>query len=98
MYCVHHCIDPQIPMHLNLLRNLVIWYASLRAKGIKSWLLVLTITLIFSKNEIHNPTKIFIERILDLGLYPTVSRPTCITKNTATLIDNILISQSMVES
>ena len=35
----------------------------------------------FLKNEIHNPTKLFIERILDLGLYPTVSRPTRITKN-----------------
>ena len=52
----------------------------------------------FLKNEIHNPTKLFIERILDLGLYPTGSRPTRITKNTATLIDNILISQNMVEN
>ena len=29
----------------------------------------------FLNNEIHNPTKLFIERILDLGLYPTVSHP-----------------------
>ena len=54
-------------------------------------------SLDFLKSEIHSPTKLFIERILDLGLYPTVSRPTCITKSTATLIDNILISQNMVE-
>ena len=40
---------PRIPMHLNLLRNLVIWYANLRAKGNKSWLLVSTITLTFSR-------------------------------------------------
>ena len=51
----------------------------------------------FLKSEIHSPTKLFIERILDLELYPTVSHPTCIMKNTATLIDNILISQNMVE-
>ena len=35
--------------------------------------------------------------MLDLGLYPTVSLPTQITKCTATLIDNILVSQNMVE-
>ena len=51
----------------------------------------------FLKQEVHSPTCLFIERILDLGLYPTVSRPTCITKNTATLIDNILVSQSLIE-
>ena len=51
----------------------------------------------FLKEEVHSPTHSFIERILDLGLYPTVSRPTRITKNTATLIDNILVSQSLIE-
>ena len=30
-------------------------------------------------------------------MYPTISRPTCITKSSATLIDNILISQSLIE-
>ena len=51
----------------------------------------------FLKQEVHSPTCLFIERILDLGLYPTVSRPTHITKNTATLIDNIVVSQSLIE-
>ena len=51
----------------------------------------------FLKQEVHSPTRSFIERILDLGLYPTVSRPTRITKNSATLIDNILVSQSLIE-
>ena len=51
----------------------------------------------FLKQEVHSPTRLFIERILDLGLYPTVSRPTRITKNTTTLIDNILVSQSLIE-
>ena len=51
----------------------------------------------FLKQEVHGLTHSFIERILDLGLYPTVSRPTCITKSTATLIDNILVSQNLIE-
>ena len=51
----------------------------------------------FLKQETHGPTQLFIERILDLGLYPTVSRPTCITKSSATLIDNILVSQNLIE-
>ena len=51
----------------------------------------------FLKSEMHSPTKLFIERILALELYPTVSCPTRVTKSTATLIDNILISQNMVE-
>ena len=52
----------------------------------------------FLKSEIHSPTQLFIEQILDLGLYPIVSHPTHITKSSATLIDNILISQNMVEN
>ena len=51
----------------------------------------------FLKHETHGPTRLFIERILDLGLYPTVSRPTRITKSSATLIDNILVSQNLIE-
>ena len=62
-----------------------------------SMVLGLDHNLDFLKQEVHSPTCLFIERILDLGLYPTVSRPTSITKNTATLIDNILVSQSLIE-
>ena len=51
----------------------------------------------FIKSEIYSHTKLFIERILYLGLYPIVSHPTHITKSSVTLIDNILISQNMVE-
>ena len=52
----------------------------------------------FLKSEKHSPTKFFIERLLDIGLYPTISRLTRITKTTATLFDNLLISQNMVEN
>ena len=36
----------------------------------------------------------FIELTLEQSLVPTITRPTRITKTTATLIDNILVSQS----
>ena len=45
----------------------------------------------FLKSHVHVPTNEFLEEILNVGLLPTISRPTRITKNTATLIDNILI-------
>ena len=45
----------------------------------------------FLKSDRHNPTNDFIEKVLDLNLLPTITRPTRITKNTATLIDNILV-------
>ena len=43
----------------------------------------------FLKSHVHVPTNDFIEEILTTGLLPTISRPTRITKSTATLIDNI---------
>ena len=45
----------------------------------------------FLKSHVHVPTNDFLEEILNAGLLPTISRPTRITKSTATLIDNILI-------
>ena len=41
----------------------------------------------------HGPTERFLNTNLSLNLIPTITRPTRITKNTATLIDNIFISQ-----
>ena len=41
----------------------------------------------------HGPTERFLNTNLALNLIPTITRPTRITKNTATLIDNIFISQ-----
>ena len=39
----------------------------------------------------HKKTQSFIETLLNLNLYPTITRPTRITHSTATLIDNIFI-------
>ena len=47
------------------------------------------------KGSTHIPTQRFIDCISDLGLNPTITRPTRITHQTATLIDNILISEDL---
>ena len=46
----------------------------------------------------HKPTQKFIETMDGLLLYPTITRPTCITHNSATLIDNIYVSDSLHRS
>ena len=43
------------------------------------------------KSHIHEPTNLFVEKMLELGLLPVTTRPTRITKSTATLIDNIVL-------
>ena len=49
------------------------------------------------KSSYHAPTENFLNANLSLNLVLTITRPTCITKSTATLIDNIFISQSWLE-
>ena len=49
----------------------------------------------FLKTHIHKPTNQFLEKNLELDLVPSISKPTRITRKTATLIDNVLISQSL---
>ena len=44
------------------------------------------------KCHLHEPTKQFHDRLFELGLFPTITRPTRITQTTATLIDNIFVS------
>ena len=46
------------------------------------------------KQEIHPPTKDFIDLNIDYGLLPTITKPTRITRNTATLIDNIIVGKN----
>ena len=50
------------------------------------------------KSTKHAPTGRFISANLSLGLVPTITRPTRITRSTATLIDNIFISQTWLEN
>ena len=46
------------------------------------------------KSDKHQPTKEFIEINLENELIPTITKPTRITRNTATLIDNIVIGRN----
>ena len=49
----------------------------------------------FLKHDKHAPTRQFIESNIDLNLLPIITRPTRVTYNSATLIDNILISEKL---
>ena len=44
-------------------------------------------------SAIHPPTHKFIETLNELKLYPTITRPTHITHHSATLIDNIYVTE-----
>ena len=48
----------------------------------------------FLKAHSHSQTNDFIQYNLDSGMMPVITRPTRITKSSATLIDNIIISQN----
>ena len=47
------------------------------------------------KTHLHRQTNQFIENNLELDLVPCISKPTRITRKTATLIDNVFLSQSL---
>ena len=47
------------------------------------------------KKDQHPNTHAFLECILENNMVPCITRPTRITNNTATLIDNILISNRL---
>ena len=47
----------------------------------------------FIKHDKHPPTKEFININLDKNLIPTITKPTRITKNSATLIDTIIVGR-----
>ena len=49
----------------------------------------------FLMSSTHSGTNQFIQHNLDFNLIPTITRPTRITKTSATLIDNIIVSQSL---
>ena len=50
------------------------------------------------KCETHSNTRKFVELCMDKGIWPTITRPTRITKSTATLLDNILVSINLLKN
>ena len=98
-----HCIissmyrppNSDIPTFLASYNSLVCAIKKERPKGI---IIGLDHNLDFLKSDKHSTTNDFIQNNLDFGLIPTITRPTRITKNTATLIDNIFVSQNLCGS
>ena len=62
-------------------------------KGTENVVIGLDHNLDFLKSAVHKSTSNFIDLNLEHDLVPTITRPTCITKTSATLIDNILVRQ-----
>ena len=50
------------------------------------------------KSSLHNETQVFIDINFDHYLFPCITCPTRITNTSATLIDNIFISQNLHNS
>ena len=50
------------------------------------------------KAHLHTHTHTFLENNLEIDLLPCISKPTRVTRTTATLIDNILISQKLQQN
>ena len=63
----------------------------------KEWVIGLDHNMDLIKNQCNRNTEEFIEKLLESELYPLITRPTRITKSTATLIDNIIVSHSLYE-
>ena len=87
--------NSDIPTFLASYNSLVCVIKKERPKGI---IIGLDHNLDFLKSDKHSTTNDFIQNNLDFGLKPTITWPTRITKNTATLIDNILVSQNLCGS
>ena len=61
----------------------------------KEWIIGLDHNMDLINSEQHANTETFLEEILRLELYPLITCPTRVTKSSATLIDNILVSHSL---
>ena len=50
------------------------------------------------KSNLHRPTLTFLETVYEQGMIPMITKPTRISSNTATLIDNILLDQRLADN
>ena len=78
---------------VNIYKKLV---STIRGESRKKIVLGMDHNLDFLKSQTHGPTNDFIEINLANDLIPCITRPTRITKNSATLIDNIIVSSDYV--
>ena len=75
--------------------TLVTKVRSNQTKGSSELIIGIDHNLDLLKGQIHLPTRQFIDRIDELNLLPTITQPSRITSHSATLIDNIYISQEL---
>ena len=76
---------------LNIFKTIL---ANIKRSGLES-IIGLDHNLDLLKQAVHTKTQEFLECILDQNMLPTVTKPTRISKTSATLIDNILISEKL---
>ena len=76
------------------LKNYKRWINKFSIEEERKLIIGLDHNLDLMKNDKHKPTKEFIELNLEHELIPTITKPTRITKNSATLIDNIIIGRN----
>ena len=69
---------------------------SLKKQNAKSIILGMDHNMDLLHCDKHQKTEDFVQINLDHLMFPTITRPTRITKSTATLIDNIIITQKLL--
>ena len=79
----------------NFIENYTNSLSSIKKDKNKELILGLDHNLDLLKQASHRKTQDFIETTLDNSLLPTITKPTRINKSSATLIDNIIISQKL---
>ena len=70
----------------------------LKKENLRTIIIGLDHNLDLLKSSQHMVMNEFIQSNLDFGLMPTITKPTRITKTSATLIDNIIVSQNLCGS
>ena len=76
-------------------RNAINMILSNSLKEKKEIILGMDHNLDLLKSRIHRQTQLFLNDLLEKNIYPTITRPTRICQNAATLIDNIFVSRNL---
>ena len=80
---------------LNHVHEIMTKATSCKGKVLPEIVLGLDHNMDLLKSSQHKLTNIFLETLSELKLLPAITRPSCITQNTATLTDNIFISETL---
>ena len=93
LYCSPNTIEKPLLNHLSETLN------KMKAnKQVKEIIIGLDHNLDLLKSDQHTPTGKFLELMLQFNMLPTIMRPTRIISNSATLIDNVFISEKLQRS